>query len=76
MTCPKCGSSDVVHKDHLMKEKTHMCLHHGGHQLHGAMAGHPVGLVVVAGLWAASKVIHVLDKPWTCKNPKCGHQFS
>lgn len=75
-TCPKCGSSNVLHKDHEMKEVNHTCLHHGVHQLHGAMKGHPVGLFVVAGCWAARTLMHLVDKPWTCKNAKCGHTFS
>lgn len=75
MTCPKCGAI-AIHKDHEMHQKTHTAVHAGGHQLHGAMSGHPVGLLVVAGLWAVSKAIHLASHTWTCSNRKCGHEFS
>jgi hypothetical protein len=74
MTCPKCGSSDVVHKDHRRKELNHSALHHGAHQLHGAVSGHPVGLLILAGCWAFGQFTHLIDKPWRCK--KCYHEFS
>jgi hypothetical protein len=73
--CPKCGSTeDVVHKDHLMKEQNHAAVHHGGHMLHGAAHGHPAGLVVVAACWVASRLLHRVCKPWTCRF--CGHDFA
>ena len=66
--CPNCGSrEDVVHKDYYMREQNHAAVHHGGHMVHGAMHGHPLGLLLVAGCWLASKFVHRISKPWTCK---------
>jgi len=72
--CPKCRSNDVVHKDGLMHDQNHAALHAGGHALHGAMKGHPAGLLAIGGLWAVNKVIHMVSKPWRCSN--CGHEFA
>lgn len=72
-TCPKCGS-DAVHKDQHMHQQNHAAVHHGGHMLHGAIHGHPLGLLLVAGCWLGSKLVHGLAKPWTCN--ACGHDFA
>lgn len=55
-----------------MKEMNHKSGHVGLHQLHGAMSGHPAGLVFVASMWGVVKVVHAFSKPWSCK---CGHNF-
>ena len=78
MTCPKCYSSNVVHKD---KDKdyhqlNHRAKHHAGHGLVHAAQGHPASLVVVGGLWAVYKAVHALSHTYTCQNPNCGHRFS
>jgi hypothetical protein len=73
--CPKCGSK-AVHKDRQMHNSTHIAAHAGTHSLHGAMNGHPLGLILVGGLWAATKLIHVVSKPWKCENPKCRNEFA
>jgi ribosomal protein S27AE len=72
--CSKCGSLDTKHKDDDMKELSHKAAHVGLHQVHGAMSGHPVGLMLVGGMWAATKLVHTFANPWSCK--KCGHSFS
>ena len=73
--CPKCGSTeDVVHKDLFMNEQSHAAVHHGGHMLHGAVHGHPLGLALVAGCWLGSKLLHSVSKPWRCKF--CSHDFA
>ena len=35
--------------------------------VHGAIHGHPLGLLLVAGCWLASRLVHRASKPWTCK---------
>ena len=71
--CPNCGRQDAEHKDDAMKRATHTAAHVGVHQVHGAMSGHPVGAMVVGGLWAAAKVVNALTKTWSCK---CGHTYN
>ena len=73
MTCPKCGSANLGHKDHDMKQMNHAVKHHGSHQAAHAISGHPAGLIFVAGCWVAMKAIHAIAKPWTCKS--CDHRF-
>jgi hypothetical protein len=70
--CPSCGSTETKHKDDSFKEVNHRAGHIGVHQLHGALSGHPGGLMIVGGLWAAAKVVNAISKPWSCK---CGHAF-
>lgn len=73
--CPKCRLTvHVVHKDHFMQEQNHAVLHHGGHMLHGAVHGSPVGLGIVAGSWVISKIVNMVSKPWRCNS--CGHDFA
>jgi len=72
--CPKSYSGWPLHKARAVHNGNHGPRHPAVHQLHGAASGHPAGLLFVAGLWVASKLIHTASKPWTCET--CRHQFS
>jgi hypothetical protein len=72
--CPNCGSRNVRHKDENMHSVNHSAAHLGGHQIAHAMKGHPGMLLVIAGVWAVSKLAHSFSEPWACK--KCYHNYS
>jgi predicted RNA-binding Zn-ribbon protein involved in translation (DUF1610 family) len=72
--CPNCGSRDVRHKDENMRSVNHSAAHLGGHEMGHTTKGHPGILLVIAGVWAVTKVIHSCSEPWTCK--KCQHTYS
>jgi predicted RNA-binding Zn-ribbon protein involved in translation (DUF1610 family) len=75
MQCPKCGSSNVVHKDHdhEFNESSHRVKHQAVHQSVHALKGHPTMFIITVGVWLASKAMQKLAKPWQCKG--CGHLF-
>jgi hypothetical protein len=75
MKCPKCDSSNVVHKDHDhgYEQSNHIMKHYAAHQSVHALQGHPAMFLIAAGGWLTGKVVQKLKKPWTCKN--CDHAF-
>lgn len=76
MQCPKCYSSNVVHKDKEYQEMTHRAKHHAGHSTVHAMQGHPGMLVAVGGAWLIGKAVHAFSHTYACQNPSCNHRFS
>lgn len=74
MTCPKCRSSEVVHKDKEFHEISHRAGHHAARGAVQAMHGHPVMLAVVGGAWLLGKAAHALSHAYTCNS--CNHRFS
>jgi len=71
MKCPNCNSSDVESNKICHKGS-------GGHAVHGsshaAMAGHPLGAVIIGGLYGVGKVIDHFTEHYRCRS--CGHKFS
>ena len=76
MTCPKCYSSNVAHKDEEFKAMSHNAKHHAGHAGLHAVQGHPGMLVAVAGAWLIGKTVHAFSSTYACQDPNCGHRFS
>ena len=76
MQCPKCYSSQVVHKDKEFHEMSHRAKHHAGHSAAHTLQGHPAMLVAIGGGWLIGKAVHAFSHTYTCLNSNCNHRFS